>query len=165
MISCKPIGWCHKSLTHCVGPGPCLLPPAHALLSARLALLLVWLIALCPQSPLGRSSLSFELNQGLLLLLPQSSGFPLTPATHITPPTPEFLPGKSHGQRSLVGYSPWGCKRVRHDWAARQQQQRLERNFLASGERSMKMLTVEHSFEGTVKAFGQRLGNSKILPY
>ena len=28
-------------------------------------------------------------------------------------PTPVFLPGKSHGQRSLVG--PWGCKRVRHD--------------------------------------------------
>ena len=26
-----------------------------------------------------------------------------------------FLPGESHGQRSLVGYSPWGC-RVRHDW-------------------------------------------------
>ena len=23
--------------------------------------------------------------------------------------TPVFLPGKSHGQRSLVGYSPWGC--------------------------------------------------------
>ena len=21
-----------------------------------------------------------------------------------------LLPGKSHGQRSLVGYSPWGCK-------------------------------------------------------
>ena len=21
-----------------------------------------------------------------------------------------FLPGESHGQRSLVGYSPWGCK-------------------------------------------------------
>ena len=25
-------------------------------------------------------------------------------------PTPVFLPGKSHGQRSLVGYSPWDCK-------------------------------------------------------
>ena len=25
-------------------------------------------------------------------------------------PTPVFLPGKSHGQRSLVGYCPWGCK-------------------------------------------------------
>ena len=23
-----------------------------------------------------------------------------------------FLPGKFHGQRSLAGYSPWGCKRV-----------------------------------------------------
>ena len=27
-------------------------------------------------------------------------------------PTPVFLPGKSHGQRSLEGYSSWGCKRV-----------------------------------------------------
>ena len=25
-------------------------------------------------------------------------------------PTPVFLPGKSHRQRSLVGYSPWGRK-------------------------------------------------------
>ena len=25
-------------------------------------------------------------------------------------PTPVFLPEKSHGQRSLVGYSPWGRK-------------------------------------------------------
>jgi len=24
--------------------------------------------------------------------------------------TPVFLPGKSHGWRSLVGYSPWGHK-------------------------------------------------------
>ena len=25
-------------------------------------------------------------------------------------PAPVFLPGKSHGQRSLAGYSLWGCK-------------------------------------------------------
>ena len=25
-------------------------------------------------------------------------------------PTPVFLPGKSHGPRSLAGYSPWGHK-------------------------------------------------------
>ena len=25
-------------------------------------------------------------------------------------PTPVFFPGKSHGGRNLVGYSPWGCK-------------------------------------------------------
>ena len=25
-------------------------------------------------------------------------------------PTPVFLPGESHGQRSLEGYSLWGCQ-------------------------------------------------------
>ena len=30
-------------------------------------------------------------------------------------PTPVFLPGKSHEQRRLLGYSPWGC-RIGHDW-------------------------------------------------
>ena len=29
-------------------------------------------------------------------------------------PTPVFLPAESHGQMSLVGYTPWGC-RIRHD--------------------------------------------------
>ena len=29
--------------------------------------------------------------------------------------TPVLLPGKSHGWRSLVGYSLWGC-RVGHDF-------------------------------------------------
>ena len=29
-------------------------------------------------------------------------------------PSVVFLPGESHGQRSLVGYSPWG-QRVRND--------------------------------------------------
>ena len=37
-------------------------------------------------------------------------------------PTPIFLPGKSHGQKSLVGYSPWGGKAVGHDLATNQQQ-------------------------------------------
>ena len=27
-------------------------------------------------------------------------------------PTPVCLPGKSHGQRSPVGYSPWGLKEL-----------------------------------------------------
>ena len=33
-------------------------------------------------------------------------------------PTPIFLPGESHGQRSLAGYSP-RSHRVRHDWATK----------------------------------------------
>ena len=32
-------------------------------------------------------------------------------------PTPVLLPGKSHGRRSLVGCSPWGSRRVGHNWA------------------------------------------------
>ena len=31
-------------------------------------------------------------------------------------PTPLFLPGEAHGQRSLVGYSPMGSQRVSHNW-------------------------------------------------
>ena len=27
-------------------------------------------------------------------------------------PTPVFLPGDSHGQRSLGSHSPWGCKEL-----------------------------------------------------
>ena len=36
-------------------------------------------------------------------------------------PTLIFLPGKSHGQRCLVGYSPWDRKRVKHDGATKKQ--------------------------------------------
>ena len=32
--------------------------------------------------------------------------------------TPVFLPGESYGQRSLMGYSPWG-RRVRHNLTLR----------------------------------------------
>ena len=41
-------------------------------------------------------------------------------------PTPVFLPGESHGQRSPVGYSPWGRKesdmtdQYRHDHSGTQ---------------------------------------------
>ena len=37
-------------------------------------------------------------------------------------PTPVFLPGKSHRQRSLEGYSPWSHQIVGHDLATKQQQ-------------------------------------------
>ena len=32
-------------------------------------------------------------------------------------PMPVFMPGEFHEQRSLEGYSPWDCKRVRSNWA------------------------------------------------
>ena len=37
-------------------------------------------------------------------------------------PTPVFLPRKSHGQRSLAGYSPWGYKIIRYNLATKQEQ-------------------------------------------
>ena len=43
--------------------------------------------------------------------------------------TPTLLPGKSHGWRSLVGYSPWG-RRVGHDWAT----SLTHPQFLAAGQ-------------------------------
>ena len=33
-----------------------------------------------------------------------------------------FLPRKSHGQRSLAGYSQWGQGRIGHDLVTKQQQ-------------------------------------------
>ena len=32
------------------------------------------------------------------------------PLEEAWPPTAVFLPGESHGQRGLAGYSPWGHK-------------------------------------------------------
>ena len=46
--------------------------------------------------------------------------------------TPVFLPGKSHGQRNLVGYSPCGCIRVGHDLARRHS------NLTASGNAQIR---------------------------
>ena len=44
-----------------------------------------------------------------------------TPWRRIWQSAPVFLPGKSHGQRGLAGYSPWGH---RHDLVTKEQQQR-----------------------------------------
>ena len=59
--------------------------------------------------------------------LPAGAGdtglIPKIPWKRARHPSPVFLPGKSHGQRSLVGYSPRGCKRIRHDLATKQEQQ------------------------------------------
>ena len=37
-----------------------------------------------------------------------------------------FLPGKSHRQKSLVDFCPWGHKRVRHSLTTKQQQQQQQ---------------------------------------
>ena len=45
------------------------------------------------------------------ILLWQADSLPLVPpGRRAWQPTPVFLPGESHGQRGLAGYSPWGPK-------------------------------------------------------
>ena len=41
-------------------------------------------------------------------------------------PTPICLPGEDHGQRSLVGYSRWSCKKAGHDWMTNNSSLKLE---------------------------------------
>ena len=65
-------------------------------------------------SPLAQSSC----NAGDLDLIP---GLRRSPGDGNRQPTPVFLSGKSHGQRSLVGCSPWRHKRVRHNLGTKQQ--------------------------------------------
>ena len=47
-------------------------------------------------------------------------------------PLQDSCPEDSHGQRSLVGYSPRGLQRVRHDWATKPS--RAEQSTWGSGE-------------------------------
>ena len=57
-----------------------------------------------PDSLVGRES---ACSAGDLGSIPGSGKFPGEKKWQITP---VCLPGQSHGQRSLAGYSPWGCK-------------------------------------------------------
>ena len=71
-------------------------------------------------------------------------------------PTPVFLLGKSHGQRSLAGYSPWGGKELdmtEHtaETSAPEQGEysRDQRADGGGGER--RVLTTGRVLEGTMK--------------
>ena len=64
-------------------------------------------------SPVAQMVKKSACNAGDRGLIPGSGRSPWRREWH---PTSVFFPRKSHGQRNLVGYSPWGC-RVGHDWA------------------------------------------------
>ena len=57
-----------------------------------------------PHSSDGKESVC---NAGDLGSIPELGRFPGETEWQ---PTPVFWPGKSHGQSSLEGYSPWSCK-------------------------------------------------------
>ena len=57
--------------------------------------------------PGGSDAKESACNVGDLGLIPGLGRFPWRRGWQ---PTPVFLPGESHGQRSLAGYRPWGRK-------------------------------------------------------
>ena len=60
-------------------------------------------------------------------------------------PMSVFLPGKSHGQRRLVGYSLCGHKRVRHDLATKQkQQEQVQLQILLYARYDQLLLVIIH---------------------
>ena len=86
-------------------------------------------------------------------------------------PTPVFLPGESHGQRSLVGYSSWGreeldtTEQLTHTWYELQHQTELtgwchERHTLALPARGAG--TLIPSAQRLVWAAKQPLGNAAL---
>ena len=75
----------------------------HGLLPARL---------LCPQNAPGKDT-GVDCHSLLQGNLPDPEIDPWVgkiPWRRTGQPTPVFLPGESHGQSSLAGNSPWGCK-------------------------------------------------------
>ena len=76
-------------------------------------------IALTVQTFVGKvMSLLFNmLSRFVIAFLPRSKHLLISwirkiPCRGAWQPTPAFLPGESHGQRSLTGYSPWGRREL-----------------------------------------------------
>ena len=106
------------SLDFCLG----FRPPWHSLtLCAQLGVDIIWGQGL-PWRLGGKESTCDAGDAGSIPGLRRSSGEGNGSPLHSTP---VFLLGKSHGQRSLAGYSPWNCKRVRHDLVTKQQRHNL----------------------------------------
>ena len=59
---------------------------------------------------------NLRVNVGDVASIPGQEDLEKEMATHSS-----ILPGKSQGQKNLVGCSPWGCKRVGHDLATKQE--------------------------------------------
>ena len=101
----------------CQTSSKCIIVYSHSIKWMEILLLIP--LQFCHCILFARTGLIYELPWWLTC---QCRKFRLDPWVRKIPPqrrkwqTPlVFLPGKSHGQRSLMGYSPWGCKRVRHE--------------------------------------------------
>ena len=72
-------------------------------------------------------------------------------------PTPVLLPGESHEQRSLAGYSLWGFQRVKKNWVAN------TFTFLLSGHLTSNSLINRSYHNSTISWFWCNKQNFKTL--
>ena len=80
-------------------------------------------------------------------------------------PTPVFLPGKAHGQRSVAGYSQWGCKESRMTWWLNNNRWLFYRVMLVSAvqqRRSVILYTYMRPF-GLPSCLGHHSALSRVL--
>ena len=89
---------------------------------------------------------------GIKLRLPALGARCSTHWTTREVPTPVFSPGKSHGQRSLVGYSPRGCKES--DLATKQNQQNMIL-WLNSNKKTVWILLISYIRHSSMSATNQ----------
>ena len=82
-------------------------------------------------------------------------------------PTPVFLPGESHGQRSLVGYSPWGPKELDTTEVTEHAHTRTwyEPTALTLHLRKLALLLASFSWLEVEPALAVRMADSCLVPF
>ena len=74
-----------------------------------------------------------------------------------------FLPRKSHIQRSLAGYSPWGWKRVRYNLAAKQPTRQGVTACCA--DNYLLFVLCPHMVGGEGQVEGRGFGGGGVFPF
>ena len=74
-------------------------------------------------------------------MIPRSGRFPRRRKWQ---PTPVLLPGESHGWRSIVGHSPWGCKELDMTGQLTQQQVKKKSLFFSTLLNQVKLIFLLH---------------------
>ena len=85
-------------------------------------------------------------------------------------PTPAFLLGRYHRQRSLMGYSPWSQKRVGHDLVTKQQQSQRRHSKIphlwrVSEASTYVLLTLSHQWSPILLEISKVLSKQNIKVY
>ena len=78
-------------------------------------------------------------------------------------PTPVFLPGEFHGQKILVGYSPWGCKESDMTEHSTRTHTHVCTHIYGKKTNRIQLQTVQSLFNDEIFAFNSKLHS--LLPF